>query len=129
MPISTVVNGDPQLDPIDEAHADHDVDLPQLHGALPLPALVVLQPAPAGLGSDEAMPHQAAVDGRAGWRQLELARSLLRIVRGPHPGLVRLSATMRASTSGGIWWGQRSGFELRSARAPSPPAAYRVSQR
>lgn len=45
-----------------EHHSAHDVHLPKLHRPGALPAAVVLGPAPARLGIDQALAHQAAVD-------------------------------------------------------------------
>lgn len=39
------------------------------------------------------------------------------------PGWARHSATMRASSSAGIWWAQPRGVELRSTSAAVPLAA------
>jgi hypothetical protein len=42
---------DRQLGAVAKVDAAHDIELPQLHRTRPLPALVVVAPAPAGLGS------------------------------------------------------------------------------
>jgi hypothetical protein len=45
-----------------ELDVAHHVDLPQLHRPGPLPALVVVAPTPPGLGLDQAMAHETAID-------------------------------------------------------------------
>ena len=59
-----------------EEHPTHHVHLPQLHGPRPLPALVVLEPSSSGLGLDEPVPDEAAVDRRAGGGLVQLPAQL-----------------------------------------------------
>jgi len=55
-----------------ELHAAHDVHLPELHGAHPLPAPVVLAALATALRIDQAMAHEAAVDRGARGQRSDL---------------------------------------------------------
>jgi hypothetical protein len=64
------------LGTVGEQDAAHHVHLPQLHGTGVLPALVVVQPAPPGLGVDQPVADQAAVDRGPGGRLGEFSAQL-----------------------------------------------------
>jgi hypothetical protein len=68
---------DRQRDPVRQTHPAHDVDLPQLHRTGSLPALVVVAPTSTRLGRDQAVTHEAAIDGGARRWRLELAPELV----------------------------------------------------
>jgi hypothetical protein len=70
-----------------ELDSSQDVELPQLHQSGPFPALVVVAPATSGLGLDQAVAHETAIDRRPRRRVLELASQPVEDVAGAPAGV------------------------------------------
>jgi hypothetical protein len=113
---------DLQLRAVIEEDASHHVHLPQLHGAVPFPSAELLPATASPPELDQAVPFQASIDGGPGWHGVHPGlRQLVLDAAGAPSRVVAAELKTRASSSGGIWWGQNWGRWDLSAREARPP--------